>query len=49
MIELKEHKRSLIEAINSAQCLSKNQLIALLELKKYELVKELFDGVQDDD
>jgi len=40
-MDLLEHKNSLIDTIQSEECYSKNILIALLELKKQEIVNEL--------
>jgi transcription elongation factor Elf1 len=40
-MNLNEHKQDLINAFNCDECNTKNQLIALLEIKKYEIVKEL--------
>ena len=40
-MDLNEHKKDLIEAIESDECTSKNNFIALLELKKQEICYEL--------
>jgi hypothetical protein len=40
-MNLNEHKQDIINAFQSGECNTKNQLIVLLELKKYEIVKEL--------
>jgi len=42
MTSLQEHKNQLIEAMNSNDCVTLNQFIALLEMKKYEIVTQLF-------
>lgn len=41
-MKLEEHIEDLRES--ALQIMTRNQLIALLELKKYELVKEAFDN-----
>jgi hypothetical protein len=42
-MELSGHIAELVEVMYSDECVTKNQLIALLEIKKNQIIKELLE------
>ena len=43
-MNLEEHKKNLIFIMNSAECNTFNKFIALLEIKKQEIINQLLKG-----